>query len=383
MPALKVPQIKKLELSRSDSFLLKSWTNLLAFLTLLFVTSSTVPILASIKGVGFPCYFVNLVDYSTLNLTVRNSAKHLTPTLFLEGPEMYVYIVWSFLTEALNIIYFIFGAVTVYRLKRIFMPSLNAIQVWLTLIGGHSTLYLSIARLWTLQLFVHVLSFKQIFLAAFVYLFHFILSYIHVHLFISRYMPQWQANDMEQKIPDGSSLEKLVLFYRPILANIQMSLLALEMLVFSMSVMMAVCNSFYILVSDAVFGAVNLFLIISLVWHIGAEVFLAKYLKHHVGFYIGLFVAYVIMLLPVIRYDAIFVTSRLHKPITINMTIIPIVCLIIIVVRIIRLRTQTSSKVTYKKLDIGGNMESQPFQSIPEPPKAKYTDLETDSEDEI
>lgn len=382
MTALGMLMTKKTQISKSDSFLLKSWTNLLALLTLSFVTSTTVPILATIKDLGFPCYFINLVDYSTLNLTVRNSAKHLTPTLFLEGPEMYVYLVWYFLADGLNIIYFIYAAVTIYRLKGIYMPSLNAIQTWITLVGGHGALYLSIVKLWTMQLFIHVLSYKHIFLAAFVYLFHFMLSYLHVHLFISRYVPQWQASSLEQSIPDGSSLERVVLFYRPILSNIQMSLMALEMLVFSLSVMMAICNSFYILVSDAVFGAINLFLLLSLVWHIGAEIFLARYLKHHIGFYIGLFVAYVIMLLPVIRYDAIFVTSRLHKPITVNMTIIPIICIITIVIRIIRLRSSNTNKITYTKVNYQLH-DNQPLQLIPQPPKPQYTDTDTEDEDEI
>ncbi|ADW24381.1 glycoprotein M [Cricetid gammaherpesvirus 2] len=375
---------KSAVISRSDSFLLRTWTNLLALLALMYASTLLVPIAASINNVGFPCYFINLVDYSNFNLTVRNSAKHLTPTLFLEPVEMYVYLTWSFIVDGLNLAYFIYAAVILYRLKATAVTNMRAIETWITLLGNHAVIFLIVAKLWTLQLFIHVLSYKHVFLAAFVYVFHFGLSYLHIHLFISRNVAQWKADDMERSLPEGTSLEKLVFIFRPIIANIQMSLLAMEMMVFSLSVMMAICNSFYMLVSDAVFGAINLLLILTIAWHISAEVFLARYLKHHVGFYVGLFVSYVIMLLPVIRYDAVFVAARLHKPITVNITIIPLICIIVIVIRIIRLRKSKPSmaSVSYSKVSDSVKLRNVSH-VIPSNPTPLMLDSETDDEEDF
>lgn len=226
---------------------------------------------------------------------------------------------------------------------------MNCLQNWMIVTGSPSVLFLGILRMWTIQLFVHTLSYKHIFLAAFVYAAHFFISILHIQGMISRNSSKWQFDLQNKEIPTQTFLERVLKSWKPIYINIYMSLLALEMLVFSLSFMMAICNSFYMLVSDAVFGAINLFLILTVIWYVNMELFVARYLKIHIGFYIGVFVGYIILLLPVLRYDNVFVAANLHQAITINITAIPIISLLALLLRIWKLCNRTP-KYKYSKL---------------------------------
>ncbi|AAD21366.1 glycoprotein M [Macaca mulatta rhadinovirus 17577] len=325
-----------MKISRSDSFILSSWVKLLVILGLMFIMSAVVPLTATFPGLGFPCYFNTLVNYSALNLTVRSSAKHLTPTLFLEAPEMFVYISWAFLVDGYLLCYYAWAILAIFKAKRVHATTMTSLQTWIVLIGSHSVVFMSILRLWTIQLFIHVLSYKHILLASFVYCIHFCLSFTHVQAMISCNSATWSLRVLEQQIPENSLLDTLLRYGKPIGANLYLSLIAMEMLVFSLGTMMAIGNSFYMLVSDIVFGSINLFFVLTIAWYINTELFLVKYLKHQIGFYVGVFVSYLILLLPVVRYDKVFISASLHKVIAVNISMIPITCILAIILRIIR-----------------------------------------------
>nr|UTK45485.1 envelope glycoprotein M [Equid gammaherpesvirus 5]UTK45564.1 envelope glycoprotein M [Equid gammaherpesvirus 5]UTK45643.1 envelope glycoprotein M [Equid gammaherpesvirus 5]UTK45722.1 envelope glycoprotein M [Equid gammaherpesvirus 5] len=323
--------------SKSDLFIYKTWFKLLIFYFIMFVLSATVPIAASFPGLGFPCYFNALVNYSAINLTERNVAKHLTPTLFLEEPEMFTYITVSFIVDCCSAIYYFLGALAIVLAKKKFVISLTTLSQWIAMVGTPTLILIGMWRLWTIQLFIQTLSYKHIYLAAFVYLIHFMFSFLHTQFYISRNSRLWAIKTLEQGIPPKTLLETVVFTLKPVVANLELFCLAIEMLVFSLSFLMAIGNSFYVLVSDIVFGAINLYLVLVLFWVLFTELYLVKYMKIHMGFYLGVLVGCVILMLPTWRYEHIFVAAKLHSAVLVNIGMIVLLCFLAAVVRLLRL----------------------------------------------
>ncbi len=97
--------------SKNDTFVYRTWVKTLVVYFVMFVMSAVVPITAMFPNLGYPCYFNALVDYGALNLTNYNLAHHLTPTLYLEPPEMFVYITLVFIADCVAFIYYACGEV--------------------------------------------------------------------------------------------------------------------------------------------------------------------------------------------------------------------------------------------------------------------------------
>lgn len=348
--------------SKSDHFIYSIWVKLLVLYFIMFILSAVVPIAALFPNLGFPCYFNNLVDYSTMDLQQRNTIEHITPTLFLESPEMFAYLSFSFLADCCSMIYYFIGVCAVARHKK-HVEGLTTLSNWVHMVGSPTIVYMGFLRLWTIQLFIHTLSYKHIYLAAFVYAAHFILSFIHIQCYISRNSPTWVVKTMEQHVPSGTMLDKVLVYFKPISTNLHLTCLALEMLVFSLSFMMAVGNSFYVMVSDIVFGSINLFLTLTIIWYIILEAFLVRYDRNLYGFYVGVILASIILLLPVIRYDKIFIAANQQRAIVINIVSIPVLAAVAAVVRLTRL--------------LKGAKNPQPYQPI------KMTTVGSDDEDRV
>lgn len=371
--------------SKSDKFIYGIWLKLLILYFIMFILSAVVPIAAMFPNLGFPCYFNNLVNYGSMDLRERNVFEHITPTLFLEGPEMMSYISYSFLVDCCSMLYYAIGCAAVICHRKSHVQGLTTLSNWVHMVGSPGLIYMGFLRLWTIQLFIHTLSYKHIYLAAFVYAAHFLLSFIHIQSYISRNSAVWTIEAMKQHIPAGTLLDKVLTIMKPITINLHLSCLALEMLVFSLSFMMAVGNSFYVLVSDIVFGAINIFLVLTIIWYGFTEFFLVRYEPRQFGFYAGVISASIILLLPVIRYDHIFVRANMHRAVVINISIIPILATLATLVRIIRL-FKKGSKPSYIPIKI----EKKVIRKEPEETlfmrttsTTLLTDEETDSEDDI
>ncbi|AAC95565.1 orf 39 [Ateline gammaherpesvirus 3] len=338
-----------MNVSRSDTFMLRSWIQLLVLFLMMFVMSAILPMAASVEGLGFPCYFPNLVNYSLLNLTLRNAAKHLTPTLFLEAPELFVYITWSVLVDLASAIYYVIGAVAIFKARKTHVTTMRTLQTWIHLVGSHTMLFIGLTRMWTLQLFIHVLSYKHVMLAAFIYCIHFCLSYTHSLSIVSRNSPKWSVVLMEQHIPKQSLLSTILRYGKPVCVNMYLSLLAVEMLVFALGVMMAIGNSFYILVSDTVLASINLYFVLTTFWYMMTEIFLHEYIKLQLGFYLGVYSGSLILLLPLLRYEHVFVSANLHRTVAVNIAMVPATCVIAMMFRIFRYSYQyRKSRNDYK-----------------------------------
>lgn len=229
---------------------------------------------------------------------------------------------------------------------------MTTIQNWISMAGSHSIIFIQVTRMYTIQLFIHTLSYKNIILAAVVYCVHFLLSWTNLQVSISRNLPIWDFEQQEKHIPKLTCLSTILKYGRPLCSNLYLSLFAMEGLVFSLSLMMAIENSFYILVSDAVFAAINIFFILTLVWYFNTELFLSRYLRFQVGYHLGVLVSVIVLALPVIRYEHIFVAANLHKAISVNLAIIPLFCVIALSVRLIRW-CHKNSKVSYSPLTVG------------------------------
>lgn len=351
----------------------------------MFILSAVVPIAASFPGLGFPCYFNRLVDYSKMNLTERNSMYHVTPTLFLEEPEMFVYISYSFLVDCIAAVYYFCGAIAIYRSKKM-VKGLTELSSWISVVGSPTIIYTAIIKLWTIQLYITVLSYKHIFIAAFVYGVHFTNSVVYMICSITKNTHVVESISHEKSVPQNTFLWTITTRFKPFLFNMYLACLALEMLVLSMSVFMAVGNQYYVLVGDMVFGTVNLFVLLPIIWYILMETFLHKYLKHLYGFHIGIFIASIILILPVIRYENIFIAANVRHAVSGNMAIIPILCTVFLIIRIVRIITSTpKTKYTKIPLDDQEELRSDNYQKRSKKKRASrkvtFENLDSDEED--
>ncbi len=314
----------------------RTWVKTLVVYFVMFVMSAVVPITAMFPNLGYPCYFNALVDYGALNLTNYNLAHHLTPTLYLEPPEMFVYITLVFIADCVAFIYYACGEVALIKARKK-VSGLTDLSAWVSAVGSPTVLFLAILKLWSIQVFIQVLSYKHVFLSAFVYFLHFLASVLHACACVTRFSPVWVVKAQDNSIPQDTFLWWVVFYLKPVVTNLYLGCLALETLVFSLSVFLALGNSFYFMVGDMVLGAVNLFLILPIFWYILTEVWLASFMRHNFGFYCGMFIASIILILPLVRYEAVFVSAKLHTTVAINVAIIPILCSVAMLIRICRI----------------------------------------------
>ncbi|AAO12380.1 glycoprotein M [Porcine lymphotropic herpesvirus 2] len=321
--------------SKNDIFIYKIWSKLLVLYIIMFICSTVVPIAAMFPGLGFPCYFNNLVNYSSMDLRGKNVAKHLTPTLFLEAPEMFFYITFSFLADCCCVIYYFLGAFAIYRAKK-HIDGLTVLSQWIFATGSPTLLFMSLLKLWTIQLFIHTLSYKHIYLATFVYCVHWLLSVLHTEFYITGISSTWTNAELRRSIPKGNLLEKIINTFKPVIMNINLIVLAMETIVFCLTFMMAIGNSFYVMVSDIVFGTINLYLVITLIWYFATEVWLQMYMKYQFGFYIGVVISSIILILPLVRYENIFIAAKIQKTIAINISVIPFLAFTAFILRLVR-----------------------------------------------
>ena len=322
--------------SKNDTFVYRTWVQTLVVYFVMFVMSAVVPITAMFPNLGYPCYFNALVDYGALNLTNYNLAHHLTPTLYLEPPEMFVYITLVFIADCVAFIYYACGEVALIKARKK-VSGLTDLSAWVSAVGSPTVLFLAILKLWSIQVFIQVLSYKHVFLSAFVYFLHFLASVLHACACVTRFSPVWVVKAQDNSIPQDTFLWWVVFYLKPVVTNLYLGCLALETLVFSLSVFLALGNSFYFMVGDMVLGAVNLFLILPIFWYILTEVWLASFMRHNFGFYCGMFIASIILILPLVRYEAVFVSAKLHTTVAINVAIIPILCSVAMLIRICRI----------------------------------------------
>ncbi|AAC58085.1 integral membrane protein [Alcelaphine gammaherpesvirus 1] len=334
--------------SKKDIFILHIWLKLMGCYVFMFITSVVLPIAAMFPNLGFPCYYNTLVDYSKLNLREKNQAQHLTPTLFLEAPEMFFYVTYSFIVDCCSLVYYALAAVAVVKAKK-HAPGLMALSQWIMAVGSPTLLYMAVLKLWTIQLYIHTLSYKHIYLAAFVYCLHWLLSMVYTECYITNVSSQWTSSELKKTIPENILLYRVVHVLKPIMMNVHLSVVALETLIFCLSFMMAIGNSFYVMVSDIVFGAINLYLILPIIWYFVTEFWLSKYLPRQFGFYFGVLVASIILILPVVRYDKIFVAAQIHRAVSINIAMIPLCALVALLVRACRVYTDRK-KIAYTAL---------------------------------
>lgn len=325
--------------SKNDIFVYGIWLKILCLYFVMFFSSIIVPITASFPDIGFPCYFNKLVDYSAMKLSEKNMARYITPTLFLEEAEMFFYITFSFVTDFASAIYFVMAAIAVSRAKKN-VSGLTVLSQWIGSVGSPSIVYLGLLKLWSIQLFIHVLSYKHIYLAAFIYAIHFILAFIYMQFYITHAETTWSIKMAEKNVPKDTLLSKLIVYFKPLTMNLHLTCLALEMLVFCLSFMMAIGNSFYVFVSDIVIGSINLFLSLNVVWYLCTELWLHKYQKYQFGFHAGVLISSIILMMPLVRYEAIFMAVNLHTLVAINISIIPILATVAAIVRLARILVQ-------------------------------------------
>ncbi len=214
--------------SKNDTFVYRTWVKTLVVYFVMFVMSAVVPITAMFPNLGYPCYFNALVDYGALNLTNYNLAHHLTPTLYLEPPEMFVYITLVFIADCVAFIYYACGEVALIKARKK-VSGLTDLSAWVSAVGSPTVLFLAILKLWSIQVFIQVLSYKHVFLSAFVYFLHFLASVLHACACVTRFSPVWVVKAQDNSIPQDTFLWWVVFYLKPVVTNLYLGCLALDL----------------------------------------------------------------------------------------------------------------------------------------------------------
>lgn len=357
--------------SKNANYAFKLWRRMVCLYIIMFLTTCVVPIAAQFPGLGFPCLFTSLVDYSKMYNDRKLISKHITPTLFLESPEMLIYLVTTLTVDCLTAVYYVAALVAVCK-ARVLIFGPTVLYQWMTVLGNTTLVFMGFLRMWMLQLFIHTLSFKHIHISCFLYMAHCVLSMVYVQFSISRMTDSWSLKLYGKNVPENTLLERIVVHYKPIMINLKLFMVSMETMVMVLSVFLVVGNTFYVRVSDLVLGAINLYLAIVILWAFFTEVLYCDYMDYQFGFFVGAIASSVIMAFPVLRYEGHFVSSHVYKMAICNIGFIPICACIFLLMRWVRIRRNTT--LAYNPLDY--HIENS--QSVKRPKKVKFRKQDVD-----
>ncbi|AZB49137.1 glycoprotein M [Vombatid gammaherpesvirus 1] len=338
--------------SKNANYAFSLWFRMVVLYVLMFLTTCVVPIVALFPGFGFPCLFTSLVDYTKIYSNQRNIVKHVTPTLFLESPEMFIYLGVTLSVDFFTAVYCVVAVIAVYK-ARVYIFGPTVLSQWLTVLGNTTLVFMGLLRLWMLQLFIHTLSFKHIHISAVLYMAHCGFSMVYVQFSISRMTDSWSLKLYGRNVPENTMLERIVLHYKPLMINLKLFVLSMEIMLMVLSVFLVVGNTFYVRVSDLVLGAINLYLTIVILWAFLTEVLYCDYMDCQYGFFIGAVASSVIMAFPVLRYETSFVSAAVYKMAVCNISLIPICACCFLVMRWTRIKRNTNIQYDPLEYNVG------------------------------
>lgn len=264
-------------------------------------------------------------------MTSYNVIHQLTPQLYLPALQMRIYTGTTITIFSITNIYYIICVVRIF-LNRHNIIKVNQSTRDIRCVGDTSTSFLLGMSIYTHFFFIVTLSFKLIYLAAFLHTIMFTTFTSLVVMLITRYQSFDKTFfDIAKIHPKLTATLRVKAF----IINILQFLLGLMTLVTTLTLGLTLGNSFYVKTSTVLFSSMNFFFALFLFFFIIIESLLTKYMKVQFGYHIGILVSLIMLFLPILAYETLY-ANEYFRGIISNIACMFIVWAMFFILRVIR-----------------------------------------------
>lgn len=287
----------------SDRMIWKIWNTLCVLSVITFVLLAIVSITASFPGLGYPCYFAILVDYSSFKLHGYGAQMaSLTSVFFLESYEMLVYVYSNIAIFLILISYIFVGMIEVYRAVK--LDRYADVKKLIKLILSSRMVFVVISMLWCFQVFINLLSFKAVGLAAAFHALYFILFVLYIIFGTTRGVsPNVYNGTVALLKPTDKSIYDILIYFKGFVINFMNVAFVLTTLVQCLLIELVLGTHFRLKILDGIVIAMGLFFAMAIVLLIVNEFLFSRYIAPSLGIPVGVILACVLISVPTVRYN--------------------------------------------------------------------------------
>lgn len=317
--------------TRVDSINIKAWLLSIICASITFINVTVQTVAVHFPNLGFPCAYYEINDLSAVNLTAMNDITKLNPQLFLNPVQLISYVVFMDVVFFCILLYYIYCCASVWvsdRKTRTLNQSTRDI-LWL---GDTLSCFEFILAMDTFQLFVMCLSFRLAMVAAFTYCIFFICFTAFTVTLLTQYQSFEKSSFNLSKLHPAL---RGTVKYKTALVNVVEVALGFSITVFALTMCLGLGNSFFVRAAYVAFGAINTFLVLSIIYLLIMELILYRYVKIQFGLHAGILFGLCGIIYPIIKYETSF-ASAWTTDIWINIAVIALVWLGFTLCRIIR-----------------------------------------------
>ncbi|AHA93330.1 F-gM [Chelonid alphaherpesvirus 5] len=357
-------------LSRTDRIHWRLWAVQIVVALLAMILLIISATAAAFPGLGYPCYFAVLVDYGAFDPGRYGAfSPVLTPVLFLEKPEMAFYVYLTLILLMAFGVYLVAGVVILYRMTHSVAELYQGVKRYARMVASGQLVFIITMMVWCFEVFVELISFKLVSLAAGFHTVYFALFCVYLVSGTTR-MTSPKTYKVEDLVAKESyrSFYHLVLYGKGVAANCMYAAFMLALLMQCLLIEMVIANSFRLMVADAILIALGLFAVLAFIVLLIGEVALSRYVPGCVGLGLGALLACVLIGVPTLRYADKFKYTvsggqrSLNSAISGILGFVAVLALVMLIVRLARYFTDAKkeNRFTYRLLDqIRSRMKNQ------------------------
>ncbi|AEQ32222.1 glycoprotein UL100 [Cynomolgus macaque cytomegalovirus strain Ottawa] len=256
-------------------------------------------VMMNIPGVGYPCAYFNVVDYSEMNMSNYNVMHLTTPMLFLDTVQIIMYVAFSMIVFLCVVIYYICCWMKISYRKEEGL-NLNQRTRDIAYMGDSLSTFIFILVMDTFELFTLAMSFRLPSVIAFMACLHFFCITIYNVNLVTNYQNFKQNLFSLQRIHPKL---KGTIQYRTLIVNLVQMLLGFNIAVISMSLCLGFGNNFFVQTGHMVMAVFFVFAFISIIYFLLLEVVFYRYVKVQFGFHVGTFCGLCGLIYPIIKYE--------------------------------------------------------------------------------
>ncbi|AAT07731.1 ORF50 [Human alphaherpesvirus 3] len=289
------PEVEALD-HQMDTLNWRIWIIQVMMFTLGAVMLLATLIAASSEYTGIPCFYAAVVDYELFNATLDggvwsgNRGGYSAPVLFLEPHSVVAFTYYTALTAMAMAVYTLITAAIIHRETKNQRVRQSSGVAWLVV--DPTTLFWGLLSLWLLNAVVLLLAYKQIGVAATLYLGHFATSVIFTTYFCGRgKLDETNIKAVANLRQQSVFLYRLAGPTRAVFVNLMAALMAICILFVSLMLELVVANHLHTGLWSSVSVAMSTFSTLSVVYLIVSELILAHYIHVLIGPSLGTLVA--------------------------------------------------------------------------------------------
>ncbi|AIU39284.1 envelope glycoprotein M [Testudinid alphaherpesvirus 3] len=336
------------------------------------VILSVLAIAAAFDGLGYPCYYAILVDYTTLNVSNYGSWEPaITPVLFLERLEMAFYVYATVVLLMAFGIYLLIGVILVGRLDVI------DIKKFTRLVASNHLVFVLGFMFWAFGVFINLLAFKTIVLAAAFHTIYYGLLILFVIYSTTRGVSpnMYHTSNAMVKQPH-KQLYNLVVYGKGVVINCLHICFALSTLMQCLLIELVIGNNFRLKIADVISIGIGLFCTLVVIFMLVSEIVLVRYVSGTIGIPLGAILASILIGIPTLRYETKFSyiingeTKRLNQLVSGLLGAVAVLAVILVIVRFIRLvitNRRDNTSVYRKSKQLKAKMERLQRKKAPLP----------------